>query len=63
MDQYLRNEWKPNKELAEHFIQDRESKIMNEKIIGHLKAIIFFILGIIFSTCLLIILEYFSKKG
>jgi len=50
--QFLSKKWKPYEEPAEHIIRDRESKIKDVKFNGSSKALIFFILGVMFTSLL-----------
>ena len=59
INQWLSKKWKPYDEPAEYIIKDRELKISNTKTDGHLKAIVFFVIGVIFTACLTTFLNYF----
>lgn len=57
--QFLSKKWIPYEEICEYLIRDKESKIISAKATGHLKACIFFMLGIIFM-CLLSFTQFFK---
>jgi len=51
--QFLSKKWKQYEEIGEYLIRDREVKINDTKTTGHMKACIFFILGILFIVLLI----------